>query len=130
MPSEEWAPGRIEQRVDDVLAAIARIKSYVAGVSRDAFLSNPILQDAVARQLLILAEACDKIPQIEKAVGIPPEQTLGARRPNVPWRQIRDLGIVIRHIYGREEPAIYWNTVTGGDLDTLRDALVAEYPRQ
>jgi len=51
--------------------------------------------------LLIIAEACDKIPEIERKLETP-EGDLESRYSNIPWRAIRNMGIRIRHIYGKE----------------------------
>lgn len=40
---------RSDAHLDDILEAIRRIETYVAGETRDSFFGTPVLQDAVAR---------------------------------------------------------------------------------
>jgi uncharacterized protein with HEPN domain len=123
MPSDSWKPGRIEQRTADILEAIEAVRGYTAGVVPSDFLREKMRQDATARQLLVIAEACDKIARLEARLGVPNERTLEGMHPEIPWRAIRDMGIRIRHVYGREDPEVLWETATGGDLERLRAAL-------
>jgi uncharacterized protein with HEPN domain len=125
MPSKPWKPDRIEQRVADILVAIRTVRSYVADVSADEFLCEKMRQDATARQLLVIAEACDKIATLEVKLGVPPDRTLEALHPQIPWRAVRDMGIRIRHVYGREDPQVFWDTATGDDLERLHAVLEA-----
>lgn len=79
-----------------------------------------------ARQLLVIAEACDKIAALEVKLGVSPERTLEALHPQIPWRAVRDMGIRIRHVYGREDPQVLWDTATGDDLERLRAVLARQ----
>jgi len=126
--SSEWQPERIDQRVRDILAAIAKIEAYVGRVSHQQFLDEDIHRDAVARQILIIAEASDKIFALERIQGIDGGRGLARRCPDTPWREIRDMGILVRHIYGREDPEEFWSVATEGNLRELRVALVSGYP--
>jgi uncharacterized protein with HEPN domain len=126
--SKEWQPERIDQRVRDILGAIAQIEQYVGAVSHEQFLDGDIHRDAVARQILIIAEASDKIFALERVQGIEGERSLVRRCPDILWREIRDMGVLVRHIYGREDPDEFWSVATGGDLRDLRAALIAGYP--
>ncbi len=88
MPSapSEWNPQRIEQRASDILAAIARIRRHLHRVSAERFLDDELRQDAVARQILVVAEACDKIEELERIAGVATTEKLAARAPEIPWR--------------------------------------------
>ncbi len=44
-----------------ILDAIERIQHYLAAISYDQFLQNPLLQDGVVRQLEILGEAARNV---------------------------------------------------------------------
>lgn len=44
-----------------------------------------------------------------------------ARHPDVPWRQIADMGNHLRHAYHRSDPEILWNVYLH-DLDALEAA--------
>lgn len=127
MPSN-WTPSRREQRAKDIASAVGRIKRYVHGLSADAFLDDELRQDAVARQILIIAEACDKIDEIERKEAIPEPERLAALEPDVPWRAIRDMGIRIRHVYGTVDPEFLWSVAADGDLDDLQAAILRAFP--
>lgn len=91
------------------------------------FFAISCYKDAVARQLLIVAEATDKTFQIERKQGIDGDHNPEGRCPGVAWRAIRDFGILVRHVYGHEDPRELWNIIRDGDLRDLRAALVAGY---
>lgn len=128
MHSKEWQPERIDRRVRDILGAIAQIEKYVGAISHEQFLDGNIHRDAVARQILIIAEASDNIFALERMQGIEGERSLMRRCPDIPWREIRDMGVLVRHIYGREDPEEFWAVATEGDLRSLRTALIEGYP--
>ena len=128
MRSKPWQPERIDQRVRDILDAIAKIEIYVDRISHEDFLGDEMHRDAVARQILIIAEASDKIFALERLQGVEGERSLVRRCPDIPWREIRDMGVLVRHIYGREDPEEFWAVATQGDLRDLRTALIAGYP--
>ena len=104
MPSNMWDPQRREQRVVDILASIERIEKYLRAETRNTFLEDELRRDAVLRQLLIIAEACDKIEAIEQKAMLLAGDKLAVRQPTIPWRNIRDIGIRIRHMYGTIDP--------------------------
>lgn len=124
-----WQPNRIEHRALDILRAAAKIRRYVDGMSRPEFLEDERTQDAVARQILVIAEACDKIAAIEQKAGSPLPNRLEARYPEIPWREIRDMGIRIRHVYGTIDPEMIWSVATmSDDLKNLEAVLKKAFP--
>ena len=84
-------------RVDDILAAVVRIETYVAkGGGIDALLADQNeLYDAVERRLMILSEAAVKLGTLAETM-----------EPSVPWRDIRGLGNALRHSYDKVNPDI------------------------
>lgn len=46
-----------------ILESIDKISSYVDGVNRDEFLKSTMIQDAVLRNLQVLAESTQPLPQ-------------------------------------------------------------------
>lgn len=86
-------------------------------MSKSDYLHDRKTQSAVERELLTVAEACGKMLDMEESIE--------TRFPSVPWRSVRGLGNVIRHEYGRVDPNIVWDTITGDDLKRLSDALKA-----
>jgi uncharacterized protein with HEPN domain len=78
----------------------AKVMRYTHGLSRDQFLGNELVVDAVLRNLELLGEAAKQIPA-----------EVQQRHPIVPWRRIAGLRDVLAHAYfGLEEDTI-WQTV-------------------
>jgi uncharacterized protein with HEPN domain len=50
------------ERIEDILAAIAEIASFVAGMSRDQFLADPKTLKAVVADLTVIGEAAFTFP--------------------------------------------------------------------
>jgi len=68
---------------------------------------------AVERKLLTIGEAAVRLAREAPSIT-----------PQVPWRQVRDLGNLLRHEYDRVDLAIIWQTVID-DLPVLRNAVQA-----
>jgi len=47
-----------------MLDAISRIQEYTRDISYDQFLTNPLVQDGVIRQLEILGEAANSVSEL------------------------------------------------------------------
>lgn len=95
----------------DILDSVQSIEGYLAGVSREAFLSNPEKQDAVLRRLEIIGEAASRLS---------PETQ--AHFPNLPFRSMRGMRNIIAHDYGDVDLDQVWVTVTK-DLPALIQTL-------
>jgi uncharacterized protein with HEPN domain len=57
--------------------AIARIESYLKGVSEAEFLSTPMVKDAVMHQIQIIGEAASRV-----------SSSLKTHSNHIPWRDI------------------------------------------
>lgn len=79
--------------------AIARLLTYTRG-GREAFLANPQIQDAVARNLEIIGEAVKHV-----------SEDLRRRHPDVPWKQIAGMRDELIHEYFGTDPQIVWNVI-------------------
>ena len=77
---------RLNVRLHDILDNIVLVEGAIAGKDFDQFLADPILRLAVERAIEIISEASRHIPA-----------ELTARHPAIPWRNIRDIGNVLRH---------------------------------
>ncbi len=69
---------RDELRLRHIVDAAERIASYLQGVDQASFLSNPMLQDAVIRNLEVIGEAC---------VNLSPGLT--DANADIPWHKAR-----------------------------------------
>ncbi len=77
---------RSQLRVQDILDAIDRIHSYVAGMDYEHFLADRKTQDAVTRNIEIIGEAARALPE-----------DFQERHADVPWSEIVAMRNVIVH---------------------------------
>lgn len=117
MPSSHWRGNDFKQRLLDALDAIASLRSYIEGMRKEQYVADRKTQSAVERELLTIAEACTKMLEMDDSIE--------SRFSAVPWRSIRGMGNVLRHQYGRVDPVVIWDTITGQDLEHLSTALAA-----
>jgi uncharacterized protein with HEPN domain len=96
--------------------AIELIESYTAR-GRDAFLSEPIVRDAVLRNLEVIGEAVKN-----------PSTEVRSRRPGVPWQRVAALRDVLIHEYFGVDLGLVWEIVEHRLPELKRDvvALLAE----
>lgn len=85
----------------EILEAIDGIEAHTAGKSLADFKQDWLLRLATQRALEIVSEACRHIPD---------ELLLLA--PEVPWKQIRGIGNILRHEYHRIADDVIWAVVT------------------
>jgi len=74
-------------RLHHIRDAIARIESYVSG-GKDAFLADPMIQDAVIRNLEVIGEAVKGL-----------SENVRAEHPEIPWVRIAGMRDVLIHEY-------------------------------
>jgi uncharacterized protein with HEPN domain len=77
------------------------------------FESDWLLRHGVQRGIEILSEACRHLPD-----------SLLETRPEVPWKQVRGIGNLLRHEYHRIADDLIWAVVTN-NLSPLREAIEA-----
>ena len=96
--------------LEDIKGAAARISEYTSG-GEEEFKNSQLLQDAVLRQLLIVGEAVQHLPDdlLEREAGIPWERVVGMRNRLV-------------HGYHEINMEVVWDTVQR-DLPTLQAAV-------
>jgi len=102
---------RVFWRLGDMKQAIVDIRQLLAGKSVDALSSDNVTRAAFERFLEVLSEASRHVPDNSKA-----------EFPHIKWRQVADLGNVIRHIYHRIDLGILW-AIYEKDLDDLEKAV-------
>ena len=107
------SPRTGEERIQDILAAIAEINSFIAGLTRDQFLADAKTLKAVTADLTILGEAASHVPT-----------AVVQRHPEIPWALMTGMRHRIIHGYYQVDPVIVWDTCQN-DLGPLVQPLQA-----
>lgn len=94
-----------------ILDAIKIIEGYIADSTKEAFLKNQMMQDAVVRQLEIIGEAARRLPQ-----------SIKSQAEEMPWTEISAMRNKIVHDYIDVNLDIVWDTIQQ-DLPILKDGL-------
>jgi uncharacterized protein with HEPN domain len=81
--------------------AVGRVGSYVAGLDENRFMENPLVQDAVIRQLQVLGEAAKRLSR---------EFRTGS--PEIPWSDIAGMRNKLVHDYMGVDLEVVWETAT------------------
>lgn len=108
-------------RLRDIKDAIDRIRKLLGGKTFDDMYSNSDIRAAYERYLEIASEASRHIPDELK-------QTHGA---GIPWRNVADLGNVLRHTYHRSDAKALWEVYVTelDDLEAAVDAMITAVER-
>jgi uncharacterized protein with HEPN domain len=101
-------PPTQEDRLRDILEAIADIETLWDGRTLDDFVSDRIARIATERFLEIVCEASRCLSDEIKAAA-----------PEIDWRTIVDFGNVLRHAYHATRTDLVWGVVRG-DLPALK----------
>lgn len=116
-------PERLEDYLGHIAQAIERARSYVQPLpDLHAFEQNPLVQDAVVRNIEIIGEAVNHISRMA------PEFI--AQHPELPWADMRDMRNVVAHAYFVVNLQVVWRTVQE-DLPKLKqqiDQLLSQPP--
>ena len=94
-----------------ILDAIGRIETYAAGLRRDTFFQEQMVQDAVVRQLEIIGEASHRL-----------SDDFRDRHSFIPWRAIIGMRNRIAHDYLNIDLQVVWEVVQQ-DLPLLKDQI-------
>jgi uncharacterized protein with HEPN domain len=100
------------ERLADMLDAIQRATSYVAGISYEDFLVDAKTQDATIRALEVLGEASKEI-----------STDLKTRFPDIPWKRIAGQRDKLIHNYFGINFDIVWESITL-DLPALESQVI------
>ena len=103
--------GRAFWRLKDIKKAISAIRKLLSGKSLSAVQHDDDTQAAFERYLERLSEASRHIPTDWKA-----------EFPQIPWRQIADLGNFMRHGYDKVDLGVLWS-IYENDLDPLESVI-------
>lgn len=103
--------------VADMLEACDKIDTYTSGMDFEAFCADTRTVDAVVRNLEIIGEASNGIPEDQKRL-----------RPNIDWRAIKGLRNRIVHEYFGLSLAVIW-AIVQTDLPELATQL-RQWPQE
>ena len=101
-------PPSVEDRLQDILEAIAEIDKMLAGYNLQQFSTENMRRMATERYLGIICEAAAKLPDHLKQ----------AER-EIDWRGMNDFGNRLRHAYHMTDVAIVWEVIQN-DLPPLK----------
>jgi len=102
----------VDLLLGDISDAVDRIQQYTKGMSFDAFSKDQKSVDAVARNLEIIGEAANRLPEDFKNC-----------HPDIEWHKVVGLRHRIIHEYFGIDLAIVWQ-ILQKDLPALREALL------
>lgn len=90
---------------------IDRIQSYVAGIDQDKFMESSLIQDAVLRNLQILAESTQRLSDDFKT-----------RHQEIEWYKISGLRNILVHDYLGIDTETVW-VIVSKELPALKKAI-------
>ena len=86
--------------LEDIVQAVAKIRKFTKGLSKDDLVEDEKTLDAVIRNLEVIGEAVKKIPDDART-----------KLPGVEWKKIGGLRDVLIHEYFGINTAIVWDIV-------------------
>jgi uncharacterized protein with HEPN domain len=107
----------VSVRLHNIVDAIDHIREVTAPTTFAAFESDWQKQWLVERGMQIITEASIHLPDDMKQ-----------RWPEIPWKDIRGLGNILRHDYTDVSPEILWK-IAHEDMPALEQACKAELVR-
>lgn len=113
MSSRGWL-----ERIDDILAAIARIQRRTIGMTFEEFEADDTITKACLYDFIVIGEA---------AINLPDE--IKSCYPNIRWQFMGDMSNVIAYEYFQVKLDIVWNTIQNylpSLVAQLRDLLTLE----
>jgi uncharacterized protein with HEPN domain len=87
-------------RLDDVRMACALILSFTEGKRLPEFVSSPLLQSAVIRQMTVIGEASKNLTEATRS-----------RYPQIQWSDMARLRDRAAHLYWDLDPLLIWKYV-------------------
>lgn len=108
------------RRLRDILENSELISQYAGNLDFESLKQNKLVRDAIERCLSRISEAATKL-------GYFAEQQFPAHN----WKNIRDLGNILRHEYERVDAEIVWNIISHwlNPLVVEIRAFLVPYPR-
>jgi uncharacterized protein with HEPN domain len=106
-------------RLRDIKQSIVNIRALLDGKTFDDMFAQPATRAAFERFLEIISEASKHIPEAWRR----------DQAPEIRWRQIGDLGNVLRHAYHRTDARALWAVYEDdlGPLEASVDRMLSAY---
>lgn len=107
--------------LQDILEAIHNARTYVAGISLDAFLADRKTIDAVIRSLEVIGEATKNVPD-----------EIRSKYPHVEWKRLAGLRDILIHKYFGLSLEVIWDIVQNRTVilqQQIEQVLREESPR-
>ena len=101
-----------ELRLDDILQAVSRIRSYVANMTFAEFQASQLTFDAVAMNVLVIGESIGRLPD-----------RLKTQLGDLPWKSMIAVRNLVAHGYPELEDTIIWD-IARARLDEI-EAVIA-----
>lgn len=98
-------------RLEDILTAALRIRSYTAGMSEETFRADLKTTDAVVRNFEVMGEAARHL-----------DDEFVAAHTEVAWPEVRGFRNVLAHAYFGVDIGILWQTICD-DVPRLIEAI-------
>ena len=98
--------------IADILQAIDRSDSILAGHGYESFSDDFTIRMATERGLEIISEASRHLPTAYKE-----------REPDISWADVANLGNILRHAYRKVKTEVLWK-ICKEDLSPLREAML------
>lgn len=95
---------------EHILESISRIEKYTQE-GREHFLAEPIIQDAVIRNLEIIGEAVKGV-----------DESVRLLYPNIPWKSIAGMRDFLIHVYFGVKLETVWKTIDE-DVPALKEVV-------
>ncbi len=89
-------------QLDVMNEAIEYIERYLAGVSKEAFMQDALLQDAVCLRMMVIGESASKLRN---------KLDFDTKYPEIDWFGIAGLRNIIAHEYDIVDMEIIWKIV-------------------
>ncbi|WP_024343170.1 HepT-like ribonuclease domain-containing protein [Bradyrhizobium japonicum] len=117
------------RRIDslrDIVKYCDQVEQFLVGFTQAAFEADRRTYNAVLYSLQTVGEAAIRLDKEERRLG---ECGLMERLyPDVPWRDVRGLSSIVRHVYDELDVRLIWTTATGR-ISPVRDAAHQEIVR-
>ena len=109
---------RDNQFLLDMLQSAELVEKYVKDCSKEDFVNDVLLQDAVIRRLLIIAEAAKRVSEKTKQKLI-----------SIAWREINGMRNRLVHEYDDVNLNIVWNVIKQ-EIPVLIEELRSQLPSE